>query len=144
MIHIAVFDATERRMYERELVAAKERAERSEAHSQGPRPHAAGHVAAASSCPWRSTGSMSPASTLPPGRVTRSAATSTTCSRSARDDWVIALGDVEGKGVDAAVVTALVRYTIRAAAVEHEPSGVLRIVNEVQLSRSRPSGSAPP
>jgi len=49
------------------------------------------------------------------------------------DDWVIALGDVEGKGVDAAVVTALVRYTIRAAAVEHEPSGMLRIVNEVLL-----------
>ena len=35
------------------------------------------------------------------------------------DDWVVAVGDVQGKGVDAAVVTALARYTIRAAAVEH-------------------------
>jgi sigma-B regulation protein RsbU (phosphoserine phosphatase) len=34
VIHVAVFDATERRMYERELLAAKEHAERSEAHTQ--------------------------------------------------------------------------------------------------------------
>jgi sigma-B regulation protein RsbU (phosphoserine phosphatase) len=42
------------------------------------------------------------------------------------------IGDVCGKGVEAAVVTALVRYTVRAASVEHgDPSRVLELVNEV-------------
>ena len=50
------------------------------------------------------------------------------------DDWVAVIGDVCGKGVDAAVVTALTRYTCRAASVEHDdPSRVLEIINEVLL-----------
>ncbi|GAA5152570.1 SpoIIE family protein phosphatase [Nocardioides marinquilinus] len=40
--------------------------------------------------------------------------------------WVIALGDVSGKGTSAAVVTSFVRYTIRALAVEHpDPADLL-------------------
>ncbi|MET1062169.1 MAG: SpoIIE family protein phosphatase [Aeromicrobium sp.] len=35
-------------------------------------------------------------------------------------DWLVALGDVAGKGVDAAAVTTFVRHTIRAVAI---PSG---------------------
>ena len=38
------------------------------------------------------------------------------------DDWVVVVGDVSGKGVEAAAVTALARYTIRAAAVHHAAS----------------------
>jgi sigma-B regulation protein RsbU (phosphoserine phosphatase) len=50
------------------------------------------------------------------------------------DDWVVAIGDVCGKGVDAAIVTALVRYTTRAAAVEHAEAGrVLEVVNDVLI-----------
>jgi PAS domain S-box-containing protein len=48
------------------------------------------------------------------------------------------IGDVCGKGPDAAAVTALARYTLRAAAIrELEPSGVLRLLNEAML-RQRP------
>jgi serine phosphatase RsbU (regulator of sigma subunit) len=40
--------------------------------------------------------------------------------------WAALIGDVQGKGPDAAAVTALARHTMRAAAVyEHRPSGVL-------------------
>lgn len=33
--------------------------------------------------------------------------------------WMVVLGDVSGKGVEAAVVTSFVRYTVRALAMEH-------------------------
>ena len=49
-------------------------------------------------------------------------------------DWVVAVGDVRGKGVDAAAVTALARYTIRAGAVSlQRPSEVLRLLNDVLI-----------
>jgi serine phosphatase RsbU (regulator of sigma subunit) len=48
------------------------------------------------------------------------------------DDWVITLGDVCGKGYEAAVVTALVRHTVRALCVtEERPSAVLSSLDEV-------------
>ena len=48
--------------------------------------------------------------------------------------WTIAVGDVCGKGAEAAALTALTRYTVRAAAMyENEPSGVLRVLNEALL-----------
>jgi sigma-B regulation protein RsbU (phosphoserine phosphatase) len=48
--------------------------------------------------------------------------------------WGIAIGDVRGKGAEAASVTALLRYSIRTAAVsEDRPSAVLRVVNEALL-----------
>lgn len=44
----------------------------------------------------------------------------------ASDGWAALIGDVQGKGPDAAAVTALARHTMRAAAVyERRPSGVL-------------------
>jgi sigma-B regulation protein RsbU (phosphoserine phosphatase) len=44
--------------------------------------------------------------------------------------WTIVLGDVSGKGVDAAVVTSFVRYTVRALAIEHQdPAEVLRLLD---------------
>lgn len=46
--------------------------------------------------------------------------------------WGFFLGDVSGKGVDAAVVTALIRYTLRAAAVfDENPVTVLHKLNAV-------------
>jgi phosphoserine phosphatase RsbU/P len=48
--------------------------------------------------------------------------------------WGVAIGDVRGKGADAAAVTALARYSIRTAAVrERLPSAVLRVVNDALL-----------
>ena len=50
-------------------------------------------------------------------------------------DWVVVLGDVCGKGVEAAVITSLVRHTVRALAVSARSSGdVLPQLNTVLLS----------
>ena len=54
--------------------------------------------------------------TSPAVRARSSAATSTTCSRS-RDEWAFFVGDVCGKGAEAAALTAMVRYTLRAEAI---------------------------
>ena len=51
---------------------------------------------------------------------------------SARNDWSIVIGDVCGKGPEAATLAALVRYTARAAATQtRRPRLVLDLVNEV-------------
>jgi serine phosphatase RsbU (regulator of sigma subunit) len=48
--------------------------------------------------------------------------------------WVCAIGDVRGKGVEAASVTALARYTIRAVTLKDDrPSEVLAALNEAML-----------
>ena len=48
--------------------------------------------------------------------------------------WTVVMGDVCGKGPDAAAVTALARYTLRAAAMrERLPSRSLRVLNEALL-----------
>lgn len=50
------------------------------------------------------------------------------------DGWTVAIGDVCGKGPDAAAVTALARYTLRAAAMtETTPSATLSTLNEAML-----------
>ena len=55
--------------------------------------------------------------------------------------WTIVMGDVSGKGPEAAAVTALARYTIReAAAHEERPSGVLRRLNEAILTYQAEGG----
>jgi serine phosphatase RsbU (regulator of sigma subunit) len=52
-------------------------------------------------------------------------------------DWVTVVGDVCGKGAEAAALTGLVRHTIRAVSVrEQAPSRVLRQVNR-QILRGR-------
>jgi PAS domain S-box-containing protein len=56
---------------------------------------------------------------------------------SARNDWSIVIGDVCGKGPEAAALAALVRYTTRAAAIQtRRPRLVLNLVNEVVLRQS--------
>jgi serine phosphatase RsbU (regulator of sigma subunit)/PAS domain-containing protein len=52
-----------------------------------------------------------------------------------RDGWAIAIGDVCGKGQDAAAVTAAARHSIRALASVHTaPADVLAAANEVLLA----------
>ena len=56
---------------------------------------------------------------------------------SARNDWSIVIGDVCGKGPEAAALTALVRYTTRAASIQtRRPRLVLNLVNEAVLRHS--------
>ncbi len=50
------------------------------------------------------------------------------------DHWFAVIGDVCGKGAEAAAVTALARYTIRAAAAQRSsPAAILRWVNQAML-----------
>ena len=56
---------------------------------------------------------------------------------SARNDWSIVIGDVCGKGPEAATLAALVRYTTRAAVIQtRRPRLVLDLVNEVVRRQS--------
>jgi phosphoserine phosphatase RsbU/P len=132
VIRTAVFDATERREYERELLRAKERAEDSERRARllvqtlqqtliPPQPpEIPGLEVSAAYRPAGDGGEVGgdfyDVFQIGPG------------------DWVVVVGDVRGKGVEAAVVTALARYTIRAAAVSQEtPSQVLAVLNQVLI-----------
>jgi PAS domain-containing protein len=52
----------------------------------------------------------------------------------APEQWFVVMGDVCGKGAAAAAVTALARYTIRAAVVRHRsPAGILGWLNDAML-----------
>lgn len=132
VVRTAVFDATDRRAYERELLAAKERAEVSEQRA----------VLLARTLAR---------SFIPPTPPTIPGLLVNTAFRPAGDggdlggdfydvfevgtgDWVIVIGDVRGKGVDAAVVTTLARHVIRAASVQSRTSAeVLLTLNDVLL-----------
>jgi serine phosphatase RsbU (regulator of sigma subunit) len=50
-------------------------------------------------------------------------------------EWALVVGDVSGKGAEAAAVTALARYTLRAAVLdETSPSDALRRLNAAMLA----------
>lgn len=132
VVRVAVFDATERRQYERELLRARERAEQSEARAR------------ALAVTLQQT-LIPPVAPDVPGldvaAVYRPAGDGEEVGgdfydifQIGTDDWVVVLGDVCGKGVEAAVVTALVRYTIRAVSVQQRgAAATLRVLNEVLL-----------
>ena len=66
-----------------------------------------------------------------------SAATSTTSCQSTAGHLVV-LGDVTGKGIEAAALTSLVRYSARMAArFDPSPPRVLALVNQVLREQSR-------
>ena len=129
-VRIAVFDATERRRYERELLDAKERAEASEKEARAlartlqqtlipPAPPVIPELDLAAAYHPAGHGAMVGGDFYDVFRVGPA-------------DWVVTLGDVCGKGYDAAIVTALVRHTIRALSVgERSPARVLGALDEV-------------
>jgi serine phosphatase RsbU (regulator of sigma subunit)/PAS domain-containing protein len=52
----------------------------------------------------------------------------------AEGEWIAVIGDVCGKGAEAAAVTALARYTIRTAAVRRRsPAAILRWLNDAMV-----------
>ena len=132
VVRLAVFDATERREYERELLRAKQRAEESESRAR-----ALARTLQQTLIP--------PTPPSVPGldvaTVYRAAGGGDEVGGDFYDvfqvgdgDWVVVIGDVSGKGVDAAVVTALARYTLRAAAMRApRPAAALEMLNEVVL-----------
>ena len=127
VVRIVMLDATERRKYEQELLRAKEQAEASEARARAlaitlqqtlipPNPP---HI----------PGLEISSSYRPAGAGEEVGGDFYDVFEIAEDDWAVTLGDVCGKGVDAAVVTALVRHTIRALSVRH--SGASQVLHEL-------------
>jgi len=130
---IAVFDATERRHYEQQLLAAKERAEVSERHATE-----LARTLQETLMPPRDPqidGLEVATAYRPAGDGSEIGGDFYDVFEVAEADWVVTLGDVAGKGVNAAVVATLARYTIRALSVsEASPAEVLRQLNLVLLN----------
>ncbi|MEV6578612.1 SpoIIE family protein phosphatase [Streptomyces sp. NPDC051582] len=140
LIRTTVFDARDRRSYEQELLRARKAAEeaRREAEADRARLQDALAVLQASLLP----------DTLPRIPGVEAAAHYRTASpdRLGGDFYDLFpidgkrygffLGDVCGKGPQAAAVTSLTRYTLRAAALhDPEPASALAILNEVLHER---------
>ena len=87
-------------------------------------------------CP-SSTGWTSRPRTVPPGDGREVGGDFYDVFEIGEGDWAFAIGDVCGKGVDAAVVTALARHTLRAAAVQStRPSAALDALNRALIAHS--------
>jgi sigma-B regulation protein RsbU (phosphoserine phosphatase) len=129
---VAVFDATERRRYEQELLNAKRRAEDAEK-----RLTVLTRTLQQTLMPPRDPRIEG----LDVGTAYRPAGTGDEIGGDFYDvfavsdrDWVVAIGDVSGKGAEAAAVATLARHTIRAVAVsESSPAEILNQLNQVIL-----------
>jgi sigma-B regulation protein RsbU (phosphoserine phosphatase) len=131
-IRIALVDAADRRSYELELLAERQRAEESERHAR--------RVA-------RTLQQVLVPSVLPTiegldvGAAFRPAGSGIELGGDFYDlfelndgSWYLVVGDVCGKGVEAAVVTALARSTIRAEAVRSSSlTDVLTVLHQALL-----------
>ncbi len=116
VIRTALFDATERRAYERELLASRRRAEASEAR------------AAALATTLQSTFVPTELPRIPGldiGHRYRPAGDGSEVGGDfydlfeiGTDTWGLVLGDVCGKGAGAAVLASVARYTVRAEAIK--------------------------
>lgn len=126
---VTAMDASDRRAYERELLAQRRRAE-----SEQERARAFAETLRRSLHP--------PLLSPPPGLDAADhyhAASADDVGGDfydlfplSPDSWGFFLGDVAGKGVDAAVVTTLTRYVLRSAAVfDDDPEQVLNNLNTV-------------
>ena len=132
VVRIAVFDATERRAYELELLRAKEAAEDSERRASS----LARTLQETLIPPLPPTipGLDVAAAYRPAGDGTEVGGDFYDVFPVGSDDWVLVLGDVSGKGAAAAVVTALVRYSVRALAFSLTgPGSVLQQLDQAVL-----------
>ena len=137
VVRIAVFDARERRSYERELLAARRAAETAAENAR----HLAETLQRTLLPP-----SLPVVDGLELGAVYRAAGDGSVVGGDFYDvfeirdgAWGVVLGDVCGKGAEAAVDTALARYTVRAAAMRNRsPSQVLAELHDaMERSDSR-------
>jgi sigma-B regulation protein RsbU (phosphoserine phosphatase) len=135
-LRIAVFEASERRAYEQELLAARQRAEESDARSRllvQTLQHTLMPPA-----PPTVDGLDVVAAYRPAGAGDEVGGDFYDIFQLGTNDWIVAVGDVTGKGIAAATVTALARHAIRAAAVATpDPADVLTTLNDV-LRREPP------
>jgi phosphoserine phosphatase RsbU/P len=135
VIRTAVFDATQRRAYERELQLQKERAEAAEVHA----------VELARTLQRTLLPPTPPrVAQLDVGAVFRAGSPGVDVGgdfydvfQVAQGEWAIIIGDVCGKGIDAATFATLTRYTLRAMCMEYEsPAEALRRTNDVLHAHS--------
>ena len=132
VVRTTVFDATHRREYERELLRATKRAEESEARAQ--QLAKALQQSLIPPAPPQIEGLDVAAAYQPAGRGADVGGDFYDVFELAEGDWAVVVGDVEGKGPHAASVTALVRYTVRAACMRaRRPEVVLGMLNEALL-----------
>lgn len=132
VIRTSVLDASDRRAYERELLRAREHAERSESRARvlAQTLQASLIPPAPPEIPGLDVG----AAYRPAGRGDEVGGDFYDVFETGNGDWAVAVGDVCGKGAAAAAVTALARYTIRAAAMgSQRPSAVLATLNAALL-----------
>jgi phosphoserine phosphatase RsbU/P len=131
-IQVAAFPASHRREYERELLRAKHRAEASEVRAQTLARTL--QQTLIPPVPPEIPGLDVSAHYRPAGDGTEVGGDFYDIFRVSEDEWVVDIGDVCGKGVEAAVVTSLARHTLRAAAMERvSPASSLRMLNRVLL-----------
>ncbi|MFP5257197.1 MAG: PP2C family protein-serine/threonine phosphatase [Acidimicrobiia bacterium] len=114
IVRVAVFDATERRAYERDLVRARQQAEAAEARAVE-----LARTLQSTLLPPE----LEPVPGVEVGAAYRPAGDGTEVGGDFYDlfdsgagAWSLVLGDVCGKGAGAAVLTALARFTLRSAA----------------------------
>ncbi|MDP9863439.1 MULTISPECIES: PP2C family protein-serine/threonine phosphatase [Streptosporangium] len=130
-IWIGVVAASDRRDYERELLRARQRAERSQRQATD-----LARTLQRSFIPpaLPRVPGMDVAGTYRPAGQGDEVGGDFYDMYEIVDGWALTLGDVCGKGVAAAVVTSLARYTLRAAPLrDSRPSAVLAALNEVLL-----------
>ncbi len=125
VIRTAVFDASHRRLYEEELLREKQRATtlaRTLQQTLIP-PHVPSIDGLQVAAEYR-----------PAGDGSEVGGDFYDIFQADDEDWVITIGDVCGKGAGAAVVTALARYTLRAAVIQDpSPAHGLSLLNDALL-----------
>src|SRR5271170_2359134 len=133
VVRTVMFDASERLAYESELIAARHRAEESEARAR---------VLAETLQRSFLPSDIVTVPGLDIGGAYRPAGDGSEVGgdfydvfRTGPQTWGIVIGDVCGKGASAAVVTALARYTVRAEALHvSSPAAVLVGLHEALVS----------
>jgi len=131
-VRAAIFDATERREYERELLRARDAAEAAAARAR----ELAATLQASLIPPDPPTieGLDVAAGYRPAGLGDEVGGDFYDVFATGPNDWAVVLGDVCGKGAGAATVTALARYTVRAAAARsRRPRTVLGLLNDALI-----------
>ncbi len=129
LIRTTVFDARDRRAYERELLAARREADRERERVQR-----LAHALQRSLLPpvLPEIPGMQVAAYHHPASVDEVGGDFYDLFPLSEGTWGFFLGDVSGKGIDAAMVTTLARHTVRAAAVyDPDPVAVLQNLNTV-------------
>ena len=133
IVRTVLFDARERRSYERELVEARRRAEESEARAR-----ALAQTLQSTFLPPTELaipGLDVAGAYRPAGDGSEVGGDFYDVFETGRGTHAVVLGDVSGKGAEAAVVTALARYSVRAEVLrDSSPAAVLRTLHDAMAS----------